>query len=80
MEPQVVPPVMGDNYALILGCRKRLADCRDKWKNVFNFGRFPNIPSSSTYSEIGSATGLGRSEKEKRNNCMVRQLCLLLTG
>lgn len=47
-------PAVGDAYTLIPGCRKRLADCRDKWNNVLNFGGFPTIPASSTYSQIGN--------------------------
>jgi uncharacterized phage protein (TIGR02218 family) len=43
------PVVIGDAYSMIPGCRKRLADCRDKWNNVVNFGGFSFIPTQSTY-------------------------------
>lgn len=46
-------PAIGDTYTLIPGCRKRLADCRDKWNNVVNFGGFSFIPTSSQYSQLG---------------------------
>ena len=52
-EPFYYPPSVGDAYTLIPGCRKRLADCRDKWVNVINFGGFSNIPTSSQYAQIG---------------------------
>src|SRR5690606_9793479 len=39
-EPAYYPPSVGDAYELVPGCRKRLADCRDKWDNVVNFGGF----------------------------------------
>lgn len=54
-EPFYYLPAVGDAYTLIPGCRKRLQDCRDKWGNVVNFGGFPNMPTSSVYSQIGSA-------------------------
>lgn len=53
-EPFYYLPVIGDTYTLIPGCRKRLADCRDKWNNVVNFGGFSNIPTSSQYAARGS--------------------------
>lgn len=54
-EPFYYLPSVGDTYALIPGCRKRLEDCRDKWHNVLNFGGFANMPTSAVYSQIGSA-------------------------
>lgn len=45
---------VGDEYELVPGCRKRLSDCRDKWNNVLNFGGFPSVPTSSTYSQVGT--------------------------
>jgi uncharacterized phage protein (TIGR02218 family) len=48
------PPVIGDAYTMIPGCRKRLADCRDKWNNVINFGGFSYIPTGSTYAQVGT--------------------------
>ena len=47
------PPVVGDTYVMVPGCRKRLADCRDKWNNVVNFGGFPHIPLGSSYAQVG---------------------------
>lgn len=47
-------PAIGDSYMMIPGCRKSLADCRDKWANVINFGGFPNMPTSSIYSQRGT--------------------------
>jgi uncharacterized phage protein (TIGR02218 family) len=44
---------VGDTYTMIPGCRKRLADCRDKWDNVLNFGGFSNIPTQSQYQDRG---------------------------
>lgn len=54
-EPFYYPPAVGDTYTLIPGCDKSLAACRDRWDNVINFGGFPNMPTSSQYSEIGGA-------------------------
>lgn len=53
-EPFYYLPVVGDSYTLIPGCRKRLADCRDKWNNVLNFGGFTTIPTNTQYSDIGT--------------------------
>lgn len=53
-EPFYYPPAIGDAYMMTPGCRKRLEDCRDKWNNVVNFGGFPNMPTSSIYSQRGS--------------------------
>ena len=47
-------PVIGDAYSLIPGCRKREADCRDKWGNIINFFGFTRIPTASTYQQIGT--------------------------
>ena len=52
-EPFHYAPAIGDAYLLIPGCRKRLADCRDKWSNVANFGGFPHIPLGSSYAQVG---------------------------
>lgn len=49
------PVVVGDAYSMIPGCRKRLADCRDKWANINNFGGFSYVPTQSTYSQIGQS-------------------------
>ena len=53
-EPFYFPPAIGDAYVMTPGCRKRLEDCRDKWNNVVNFGGFPNMPTSSIYTQRGS--------------------------
>lgn len=53
-EPFHYTPQVGDAYVLIPGCRKRLADCRDKWSNVANFGGFPHIPTGSQYAQVGT--------------------------
>jgi len=47
-------PQVGDAYVMIPGCRKRLADCRDKWSNVLNYFGFTEMPSSSTYTQRGT--------------------------
>jgi uncharacterized phage protein (TIGR02218 family) len=52
-EPFYYAVGVGDAYTMIPGCRKRLADCRDKFNNVINFGGFPNVPTSSQYSARG---------------------------
>lgn len=46
------PLVAGDTYQITAGCRRRLADCRDKWSNVVNFFGFPNMPTTSVYSQV----------------------------
>ena len=48
------PMVIGDEYSLSPGCRKRLEDCRDKWANVINFGGFTRIPTNSQVNEWGT--------------------------
>lgn len=53
-EPFYFQPAIGDAYVMTPGCRKRLEDCRDKWNNVVNFGGFPNMPTSSIYTQRGS--------------------------
>ncbi|HQO29659.1 MAG TPA: phage BR0599 family protein [Accumulibacter sp.] len=53
-EPFYYLPTVGDTYTLIPGCRKRIADCRDKWNNILNFGGFPDVPTSSVYSSRGT--------------------------
>jgi len=35
---------VGDAFTALAGCRKRLADCRDKWNNVLNFQGEPHRP------------------------------------
>ncbi|PUA17257.1 DUF2163 domain-containing protein [Glaciimonas sp. PCH181] len=48
-------PAVGDTYTMIPGCRKRSADCSDKWHNIINHGGFANIPTGSQYAQIGQA-------------------------
>ena len=44
---------------MVRGCRKRLADCQNRWNgsgtysNVANFGGDLWIPSGSTYATVG---------------------------
>lgn len=67
-DPFYYTPAIGDAYILTPGCRKRLVDCRDKWGNVAvtsgthalksdpnsgGFFGFPDVPSSSTYQQVG---------------------------
>jgi len=67
-EPFYYPPSIGDAYTLIPGCRKRLADCRDKWVNVINFGGFSNIPTSSQYGDVGgTSAGVSGSSSSSGN-------------
>ncbi len=53
-EPFYYTPVIGDAYVLVPGCRKREADCRDKFSNIVNFFGFTRIPTSSTYTKFGA--------------------------
>jgi len=53
-EPFYYTPVIGDAYVLVPGCRKREADCRDKFANIVNFFGFTRIPTSSTYTKFGA--------------------------
>ena len=52
-------PEVGDAYTMVRGCRKRLADCQNRWNgsttysNVENFGGFLYIPNGSTYAQVG---------------------------
>lgn len=54
-EPAYYTPAIGDAYSLIPGCRKREADCRDKYANIVNFFGFTRIPTTSTYTKVGAA-------------------------
>jgi len=54
-EPFYYTPAVGDAYTLIPGCRKRLADCV-AWGNVARFGGFPHVPTSTTYTKVGTAS------------------------
>ncbi len=53
-EPFYYAPAIGDAYVLVPGCRKREADCRDKFANIINFFGFTRIPTSSTYTKFGA--------------------------
>jgi uncharacterized phage protein (TIGR02218 family) len=47
-------PQVGDQYEMIPGCRKRLAeDCVAKWGNGKNFGGQAHVPAPSVYSQVG---------------------------
>jgi uncharacterized phage protein (TIGR02218 family) len=53
-EPFYYMPQVGDAYSMIPGCRKRFAvDCVVKWNNGVNFGGFPDVPTSTTYTSRG---------------------------
>ena len=54
-ETTYYPPLVNDEFDLIPGCRKREADCRDKYSNIINFFGFTRIPTSSTYIKQGAA-------------------------
>jgi uncharacterized phage protein (TIGR02218 family) len=45
--PMVSTVAIGDTYLVIAGCRKRLADCRDKFANVVNFRGEPYVPQEA---------------------------------
>lgn len=51
-EPFHYTPSVGDAYTLIPGCRKRKVDCQ-AWNNVLNAMAFWDIPTGSSYSQIG---------------------------
>lgn len=53
-EPFYYPPAISDDYVAVPGCRKREADCRDKFANIINFFGFTRIPTSSTYTMFGA--------------------------
>ncbi len=47
-------PAVGDQYEMIPGCRKRMAeDCVGKFGNGRNFGGKPHVPSPSQYQQVG---------------------------
>lgn len=47
-------PSIGDEYEMIPGCRKRLAqDCVAKYANAINHGGQAHVPTSSQYSQVG---------------------------
>lgn len=43
--PMVLNIEVGDTFTAVAGCRKRLADCRDKFNNVVNFQGEPHRPT-----------------------------------
>jgi len=51
-EPFHYLPTVGDAYTIIPGCRKRKVDCQ-AWNNVPNAMAFWDMPTTSTYSQIG---------------------------
>lgn len=52
-EPFYYAPQVGDTAMLIPGCRKRKVDCYVKWTNIDNNFGFSDVPTSSTYQQIG---------------------------
>lgn len=58
-EPFYYLPVIGDQYSMVRGCRKRITDCQSRWNgtatfsNIVNFGGFLWIPDGSTYAQVG---------------------------
>jgi uncharacterized phage protein (TIGR02218 family) len=40
------PPVVGDSFAVTVGCDKRFSTCRDRFGNSANFRGFPHIPGT----------------------------------
>lgn len=58
-EPFYYLPQAGDAYSMTRGCRKRMADCQNRWNgsgsfnNIANFGGFPYIPAGSVYAQAG---------------------------
>jgi uncharacterized phage protein (TIGR02218 family) len=53
-EPFYYPVAVGDAYLMLPGCRKRREDCSTKWANIENFGGFPDVPTTSSYSQVGN--------------------------
>lgn len=51
-EPFYYLPSVGDSYVMTPGCRKRKEDCT-AWDNVENAMAFWDIPTGSTYTQIG---------------------------
>lgn len=47
------PVAIGDAMEIMVGCRKTIEMCNDKHANVDNFGGFPNVPTNTTYTQIG---------------------------
>lgn len=46
-------PTVGDAYTMIAGCRGRKVDCTTKFNNVVNAFAFWDVPTGSTYAQIG---------------------------
>ena len=59
VEPFDFLPAVGNTYSMLRGCRKRLSDCQARWNgtatfnNVARFAGFPNVPTASTYAQVG---------------------------
>lgn len=51
-EPFYYTPEVGDTFTIVPGCRKRKVDCQG-WDNVANAMAFWDIPTSSTYVQVG---------------------------
>lgn len=50
------PPANGDSYRMIPGCRGRKVDCVTKWNNVANAFAFWDVPTPSSYAQIGGVS------------------------
>lgn len=46
---------VGDEFTVVAGCRKRLADCRDKFDNVLNFNGEPHLPGTDALTALPDA-------------------------
>lgn len=55
-DPFYYTPEVGDSYVMVPGCRKREADCRDKFLNIINFFGFTRIPTSSNYQQVNNGS------------------------
>jgi uncharacterized phage protein (TIGR02218 family) len=62
--PCPFPPVVGNTFQVVAGCKQDLATCRDKYNNVVNFQGFPHMPGNDiiqSYPNQGSANQSGGS-------------------
>jgi len=48
------PVVIGDDYTMIPGCRRRLTDCHGKFNNIVNYGGYPHVPTQNDYTKYGT--------------------------
>lgn len=49
-------PTAGDSYRMVPGCRGRKVDCVTKWNNVVNAFAFWDVPTPSSYAQIGGVS------------------------